>query len=141
MNIFTGSIEIQMLCWSVVLGLAQLVIATSLATWLTMMGLESRVAADGIEALELARTHRPDAILLDLGMPGRDGYEVCREIRAQPWGASMLVIALTGWGREEDRRRTKEAGFDQHLVKPVDYAALMGLLSIADDASRTAEAG
>jgi DNA-binding response OmpR family regulator len=79
--------------------------------------------------LEVAATFRPDAILLDIGMPKLNGYEVCRRIRQQAWGKNMVVIALTGWGQEEDKRRSLEAGVDSHLVKPVDHAALKKLLA------------
>ncbi len=72
---------------------------------------------------------RPDVALLDIGMPNLNGYDACRRIREQPWGQRMYLIALTGWGQEEDRRRTEEAGFDQHIVKPVDPAVLMKLLA------------
>ncbi len=75
-------------------------------------------------------------MLLDIGMPKLNGYEACCRIREQPWGQGMFLIALTGWGQEDDRRRTEEAGFNQHMVKPVDPAALMKLL-----ASLSAEQG
>jgi CheY-like chemotaxis protein len=68
-------------------------------------------------------------VLLDIGMPKLNGYDACRRIRAQPWGRTMILIAQTGWGQDEDKRRTKEAGFDGHLVKPVDDAALLKLLA------------
>jgi CheY-like chemotaxis protein len=110
-------------------------IATSLSPWLTSVGKEAMVASDGLEALEQAERYRPDAILLDLGLPGMDGFEVCREIRALPEGRAILVIAVTGWGRPEDRARTTEAGFDAHLVKPVDYSALLRLLSVPAEGS------
>jgi PAS domain S-box-containing protein len=110
-------------------------IATSLSTWLTLARKETQVAMDGLQALEKAESFRPDAILLDLGLPGIDGFEVCREIRAQPWGKNILVIALTGWGRPEDRVRTTEAGFDAHLVKPIDYSVLLRLLSVPGEGS------
>jgi DNA-binding response OmpR family regulator len=68
------------------------------------------------------------AVLLDIGMPGHNGFDVCREIRALPWGKQVIVVALTGWSQEEDRRRSEEAGFDAHLVKPLDFQALSSLL-------------
>ena len=70
----------------------------------------------------------PDIVFLDISMPRMDGYEVCRRVRAQPWGKDIVVIALTGWGQEDDRRRSEEAGFNGHLVKPVDYDKLLDLL-------------
>jgi CheY-like chemotaxis protein len=87
------------------------------------------VAHDGCAAIETAAQFRPDVVLLDIGLPRISGFDVCRQIREQPWGKTLLMIALTGWGKEEDRRKSKEAGFDAHLVKPVDYAALMELLA------------
>ena len=103
--------------------------AASLAMLLTLEGNETRTAHDGLEALDVAATFRPDAILLDIGMPKLNGYEVCRRIRQQAWGKNMVVIALTGWGQDQDKRRSQEAGIDFHLVKPVDHAALKQLLS------------
>ena len=102
--------------------------ATSLATLLQMTGHESFTAFDGPTALEAMERHRPDVALLDIGLPGVSGYEVCRRARAQPWGSDITFIALTGWGQTEDRRRTQEAGFDSHLVKPVEFAALVAQL-------------
>jgi CheY-like chemotaxis protein len=103
--------------------------AASLAMLLTLEGNETRTANDGLEALDVAATFRPDVILLDIGMPRLNGYEVCRRIRQQAWGKNMVVIALTGWGQEEDKRRSLAAGVDSHLIKPVDHAALKKLLS------------
>ena len=102
--------------------------ATSLATLLQMTGHEVRSAFDGPTALEAMEEHRPEVVLLDIGLPGISGYEVCRRARAQPWGGDITFIALTGWGQEEDRRKTQEAGFDSHLVKPVEFAALAAQL-------------
>jgi CheY-like chemotaxis protein len=76
-----------------------------------------------------AERFKPDLILMDLGLPRLDGYEACRLIRRKPWGQGIVIVALTGWGQEEDRRRTREAGFDAHLVKPVRYEALQELLA------------
>lgn len=77
----------------------------------------------------MAGEFRPDVILLDIGLPKLTGYEASRRIREQPWGNDVVLIALTGWGQEEDRRRSHEAGFDHHMVKPVDPEALMNLLA------------
>ena len=93
-----------------------------------MLGNEVRTANDGQEAIGVAEDFQPDVVLMDLGMPRMNGYEAARHIRKQPWGQNMMLIALTGWGQEEDRQRTKEAGFDYHLVKPVSLDALQGLL-------------
>ena len=92
-------------------------------------GNEVRTAHNGYEAERVAETFRPHVVLLDIGMPGRSGYEVAERIRAKPWNKNMLLVALTGWGQEQDRQRSKEAGFDAHLVKPVDHAELSRLLT------------
>lgn len=103
--------------------------AESLALLLSLSGHRTMVVQDGIAAVEAAERSRPDVVLLDLGLPRIDGFEVCRRIRAQAGGRQMTIVALTGWGQDEDRRKTREAGFDAHLVKPVDYDALMHLLA------------
>ena len=102
--------------------------AESLAMLLSITGHETFTAHDGAAALDAAARHRPDVVLLDIGLPTLNGYEVCRRIREEPWGKEMVLIALTGWGQEEDRRKSHEAGFDGHLVKPVNYPALVGAL-------------
>ena len=96
---------------------------------LKYMGNETNTAHDGLEALEVAETFRPDVILLDLGMPRLNGYDAARRIRQEPWGRHTVLVALTGWGQEKDRRRSQQAGFDLHPVKPVDPAALERLLA------------
>ena len=103
--------------------------ATSLAMLLQSMGHATEEAYDGTTAVEAAERFRPDLILLDIGLPGMNGYEVCRRIRAQPWGGDVVIVALTGWGQDEDRRRSRDAGFDHHVIKPVAYASLMELLT------------
>jgi PAS domain S-box-containing protein len=103
--------------------------ADSLGMLLKFLGAEVQIAYDGPSALEALKTARPSLILLDIGLPGMDGYEVARRIRQMPEFANIMLIALTGWGQEEDRRRTREAGFDHHLVKPVELDALQGILS------------
>jgi PAS domain S-box-containing protein len=103
--------------------------AQALATLLRLAGHEVQWAADGEEAVETAERFAPDAAVLDLGMPRLNGFEVARRIREEPWGRNMLLIAVTGWAKDEDRRRTKEAGFDFHLVKPAAPSALLELLS------------
>ncbi|WKB52468.1 PAS domain S-box protein [Eleftheria terrae] len=103
--------------------------ALSLAAILQIMGNDARVAHDGVEALGLAASFRPQIILLDIGMPRLNGYETARLMREQPWGRDALLVALTGWGQDEDRRRSREAGFDHHLVKPVEPEALERLLA------------
>jgi signal transduction histidine kinase len=101
----------------------------SLATLLQLSGHEVYTAANGAVALESAEQHRPEVALLDIGMPKLDGYEVARRIRAQPWGRRITLVALTGWGQDSDRRRSQEAGFDSHLVKPLDLDKLTELLA------------
>ena len=103
--------------------------ANSLAVLLRLQGHEVRVAHDGVSALEAASELRPTVVLLDLGMPGMDGYEVARRIRQTAGLQKTVLAALTGWGQREDRRRTAKAGFDHHLVKPVDPQALESLLA------------
>lgn len=102
--------------------------AESLALMLQAVGNDVRVAYDGEAAIAIAAAYRPDAILLDLGLPKLNGYEVCRRLRAEVDGDRPIVIAQTGWGQADDRERTKAAGFDHHLVKPVEYASLMRVL-------------
>jgi CheY-like chemotaxis protein len=112
---------------------------------LKLLGAAVRVARDGYEALATLETCHPDAVLLDIGMPGMDGYETARRIRARYPGQRMTLIALTGWGQEQDRQRARDAGFDHHVVKPADIAALQAILaalpgcgeSAADWADRT----
>ena len=104
-------------------------IADSLAMMLEMMGNEVRTAHDGLEGVAAAAAYRPDMILLDIGMPKLNGYDTASRIRQQPWGRNVLLVAQTGWGQEEDKRRSKEAGFNFHMVKPVDPTALEELLA------------
>jgi CheY-like chemotaxis protein len=94
-----------------------------------MVGHEVRTAYGGPAALETARAYRPEAVLLDIGMPGMDGYEVARRLRQEPGLGGVLLVALTGYGQEEDRRRSREAAIDHHLVKPVEPEALCALLA------------
>ena len=102
--------------------------AQSLAKLLSFGGHETRMAYDGLETVDAAEQFRPDVVLLDIGLPKLSGLDACRRIREQPWGGSMVMIALTGWGQDGDRDRSRDAGFDGHLVKPVDHGALMQLL-------------
>jgi CheY-like chemotaxis protein len=92
-------------------------------------GHETFMAHDGVEGLAAAERLRPDVVLMDLGLPRIDGFDACRRMREQPWGKQMLVIAITGWGQDVDRRKSREAGFDHHLVKPVDAHAITALMS------------
>lgn len=105
--------------------------AQSLALVLGMDGHEVRTASDGLEALRVAEEFRPQLVLLDIGMPKLDGYETARRLRERPWAKGTRLFALTGWGQEEDREQARLAGFDRHLVKPVDPDALSQILSQA----------
>jgi PAS domain S-box-containing protein len=103
--------------------------ADSIATLLQMSGHKTFMVHDGLAAVETAERLRPDVVLLDVGLPKISGIEACRRIRGQAWGKGIVIVALTGWGQENDRRSTREAGFDAHLVKPVDYEELLQLLA------------
>jgi PAS domain S-box-containing protein len=103
--------------------------AVSLAMMLQVMGNESKTAHDGLEAIEVAAIYRPDIMFVDIGMPNLNGYDTARLIREQPWGKNMILAALTGWGQDEDRRKSEEAGFDYHLVKPVDPSVVKKILT------------
>ena len=105
------------------------------------LGAETRIAHDGEEALATAAAFRPDVAFLDLGMPMVNGYDVGRRIRAQEWGVAVVLIALTGWGQPDDRRRSREAGFDQHVVKPASVEMVEKILAAAvDPRARTGDA-
>jgi CheY-like chemotaxis protein len=93
---------------------------------LELEGHEVQTAADGGEAVNAAELFRPEVVLMDLEMPGIDGLEASRRIRARPWGSDVLIAALTGWGQDVDRQRAHEAGVDLHFVKPVDTTTLLG---------------
>jgi CheY-like chemotaxis protein len=103
--------------------------ANSLGALLELLGADVRVVHDGEAALDAFGAFRPRVTLLDIGMPGMDGYEVARRIRARPDSEGTALIALTGWGQEKDRRRTAEAGFDCHLTKPVDINTVAAALA------------
>jgi signal transduction histidine kinase len=113
----------------------------SLAALLQLSGHEVFTAEDGVLAFEAAAQHRPEVLLLDLGMPRLDGYELARKIRREPWGKEMVLVALTGWGQDEDRRRSREAGFDSHLVKPLDLDVLSDFLARLPGADQPVNAG
>jgi len=101
--------------------------ADSLAMLLTVRGDEVRVAYDGEEAIFAEQEFKPDVLLLDIGMPKLSGYDVARRVR-DARGPGVLIVAITGWGQEEDRQRAHDAGFDRHFTKPVDYAALLAVI-------------
>ena len=105
--------------------------AMSLAGLLNKLGYETRTAFDGPSALEAARSAHPSVILLDIGLPGMDGYEVAKRLRSEPLFRSVPLAAVTGYGQDEDRKRAREAGFDRHFTKPVDLAAVRDFLAAA----------
>jgi PAS domain S-box-containing protein len=102
----------------------------TMAMLLQLAGHDVRTAFDGHEAIDLAASFRPEVVLLDIGLPKMNGYEAARHIRTQPWGKSMALIALSGWGQESDKRRALEAGFDHHLTKPVTAASIEKLIAV-----------
>jgi CheY-like chemotaxis protein len=103
--------------------------AATLAELLRFDGKQVEVAYDGIEAVERATTFRPEVVLLDIAMPKLNGYDAARKIRGQPWARGVVLIAISGWGQAQDHQRSREAGFDGHLAKPVDYAMLLELIA------------
>lgn len=104
--------------------------ASGMGKLLQLLGHEVQIAHDGETAIRLARAHRPEVVLLDIGLPQMDGYEVVKQLRQEPCCESSLIIAVSGYGQEEDRRKSQAAGFDHHLVKPVDFDALLSLLAV-----------
>ena len=103
--------------------------ADSLAMMLELLGHEVRSATDGLAGLETAQVFRPEVMFLDILMPRLSGYDLARSIREQQWGKHVSLIALSGWGCDDHQRRVREAGFNHHLVKPVDFDAMLALLS------------
>jgi CheY-like chemotaxis protein len=110
--------------------------AETLAMLLEDLGAETRVAQDGEQALAAAEALRPDVAFLDIGMPKLDGRQVAGRIRAEAWGRDVVLVALTGWGQPDDRRRSREAGFDEHLVKPANVETVERVLAAADPSAR-----
>jgi CheY-like chemotaxis protein len=104
--------------------------AQSFAMLLSFSGHEVRIAHDGEQALVAVRDFRPDVAFLDIGMPRLSGYEVAEAVRAEPWGRDVKLIAVTGWGQADDKVRARSAGFDQHLVKPIDPSDVDRLLEV-----------
>jgi len=101
--------------------------AETLSLLLGEAGIDAEVALSGTAGLAAAQAAPPDIVFCDIGMPGLDGYAVARRLRAEDWGSRVTLVAVTAYGREEDRRRAEEAGFDMHFVKPADPAAILGL--------------
>lgn len=102
--------------------------AETCAMLLQLWGHDVRVAADGQETVDVAREFRPEIALVDIGMPRMSGYEVAQTLRGTEWGKDMVLVAVTGWGQDEDRARATAAGFDHHLAKPVDPQRLQPLI-------------
>jgi CheY-like chemotaxis protein len=111
--------------------------AAALAIVLRLCGNTVEMAHDGYDAVAAAQRFAPDVVLLDIGMPGLNGLEAARRIRAEAWGRGMMLVAQTGWGQDEDRRRSHEAGFDAHMTKPVDHVKLLKLLATAPRAAQS----
>ncbi|MET0984444.1 MAG: PAS domain-containing protein [Steroidobacteraceae bacterium] len=107
--------------------------ADALCLLLELSGHDVRVAYDGVSALALAQSHRPAVAIIDIGMPDLDGYGVARALRAEPWGRSLLLIAMTGWGQDSDKAAARQAGFDEHLTKPVDPGRLEQMVATRQD--------
>lgn len=105
--------------------------ARILSLMLDTLGHDVRMATNGEQALDEVRAFHPEVVFLDIGLPRLDGYEVARRLRTRPEGKDVKLVALTGWGHEEDRQRSREAGFDHHLVKPVNARTLRALLEAA----------
>jgi CheY-like chemotaxis protein len=110
--------------------------AESLSEVLQFAGHQTRIAHDGLDAVRSAAAFKPHLVLLDIGLPKLNGYEVARRIREEQWGKDMMLVALTGWGQHEDRQKSSQAGFDSHLVKPVSHDQLQTLLRGMAAASR-----
>ena len=103
--------------------------ADTMRELLELEGHEAYVAHDGAEAVSVADAVRPALVLLDIGLPRMNGYEAARAIRSREWGSGVMLVALTGWGQEADRQSSRDAGFDRHLAKPVDFVVIEGLLA------------
>lgn len=112
--------------------------ARTLAKLLRLRGHSVQITHDCEAALQAGDAFAPDVVLLDIGLPGLNGFEACRELRTRSWGRNALVVAMTGWGTDEDRRKSKAAGFDLHLVKPVDFAELVPVLALGGNVEQSA---
>jgi len=109
--------------------------AESLGMLLEMENCIVSVAFDGLQALAALEQFQPEIVLLDIGMPGMDGYELARRMRATSWGADLVLVALTGWGQADDKRRAMDAGFNEHLTKPVDPDLLARVITFGHSAA------
>jgi CheY-like chemotaxis protein len=102
---------------------------------LKLLGYDVETASDGLTAIDIAGRQKPHFVLLDIGMPGIDGYEIAARLRREEWCEDSILVAISGYGRDEDRQRSTEAGFDHHFIKPVDHAALFSLLGAPTNGS------
>ena len=114
--------------------------AESLAMLLQLRGADVRTVHDGLEAVETAEVFQPDLVLLDIGMPKLNGYDAARRIRETPWAAKATIVAMTGWGQPDDKRRAADAGFDHHLTKPIEPKLLDDVLAQLTEGERGASA-
>jgi CheY-like chemotaxis protein len=105
----------------------------TLALYLGLQGNEVHTATDGLKAIAIAKSKRPQLIILDIGLPEMNGYDVCREIRQQSWGKRIVIVALSGWGQKEDKEKAIASGFDVHFTKPLDPAVLEDFLERQKD--------
>jgi CheY-like chemotaxis protein len=112
--------------------------ADSCSTLLELAGHRVQTAYTGVEALRLAATARPHVILADIGLPDLDGYELAQRVRSAPWGRGTVLVAVTGWGQQEDKRRAYDAGFNHHLTKPIDPEIVESLLQSLNSAVHSA---
>jgi len=110
-------------------------LAKTMMWTLEMLGATAEMAHDGQTAIELAKSFHPDIVFLDIGLPGMNGYEICEAMRKEPALQNTVFVAQTGWGKKEHRERSKQAGFDYHLVKPVDMEVLKNILLVLDKVS------
>jgi CheY-like chemotaxis protein len=106
---------------------------TTLAMLVQESGHEARTAFDGLAVLEAALDYRPNVVLLDIGLPGLNGFEVAKQLRQQPTLKNVVLVAMTGYGQESDRKRSQEAGFDHHLVKPGDFGKVLQILATVSE--------
>jgi CheY-like chemotaxis protein len=105
----------------------------SLAMLLRLLGHEVQTASDGEAAVAAAEAFRPDVAILDIALPKVNGYDLAKQIRQRPWAKDIVLVALTGWGQEQHRRRSAEAGFNHHLTKPVEFDVLQQILAAAEN--------
>jgi CheY-like chemotaxis protein len=116
-------------------------VATTMVLLLQRSGRSAQAAFDGEGALRIGAQFRPHLVLMDIGMPLQNGYETCKQMRAEPWGQRARIVAISGWGQEQDRERSKQAGFDEHMVKPIDGQNIQRLLKEVEQETTGATRG